>query len=342
MIYQVENLPHVIPIGIQTSDNVNRIGFDVSAWLEKWPDMSVSVWHTLPGASAAYEAESTLEGSVLYWTIRAADTANEGSGIVEILGETADKRSPSGKTATKIEGTSLVRTTDPPDPFKSWYERLLAKINASGGAANILAPSDLTWDGEQFVWTQPLMAMPRIGGTCVVTYNGVDYVCKAVGVPSGGITITLMGKLSALGLDGGNEDAPFVLGFPPDFYAETAGGYLNCMTLDGAEAVNLAVTGDEARISDVFILSGTVASDNTVTLDKTFEETFAAYKAKKAVQLRAVSGDDLTTLTAVYANTTAGKEALLFSCAFPYSDGGHLYKATFTADGMSLEVIPLT
>lgn len=135
MIYQVENLPHVIPIGIQTSDNVNRIGFDVSAWLEKWPGMSVSVWHTLPGQDAAYEAESTLEGGILYWIIRAADTACEGSGIVEILGETADKRILSGKTATKIEGTSLVRTTDPPDAFQSWYERLLEKINASGGGA---------------------------------------------------------------------------------------------------------------------------------------------------------------------------------------------------------------
>lgn len=121
MIYNA-SIPGVrIPIGVQTDGNVTQIGFDVSEWLAKWPEMTFSVWVTTPGEKEAYEGTSSVEDAVVKWTVEERDTYKAGQGIVEILGLTSGQRKASGRFVTLIEQSSLSKTrTPPPYPETKW------------------------------------------------------------------------------------------------------------------------------------------------------------------------------------------------------------------------------
>lgn len=127
MIYPIKHLPHVIPIGIQTESGVEAIGFDVKPWLDEFDGLTLSIWPTRPGESAAYPAADTeLIGTVLYWRPNAADTAIEGTGKVELLGLTADRRKLSGWCDTMVRPTSLATTTEAPEAARPWVDEVIA------------------------------------------------------------------------------------------------------------------------------------------------------------------------------------------------------------------------
>ncbi len=126
MILNLEHLPRVIPVGIQTESGVEAIGFDISPWLTRWPDMKISVWPTRPGESAAYIAADTeMVGNVMYWYPNTADTEKEGAGTVEVVGIGGGKRKSSGVIDTLVKKTSLDVTQETPNPFAPWYEEVL-------------------------------------------------------------------------------------------------------------------------------------------------------------------------------------------------------------------------
>lgn len=116
-IYAVNELPHVIPIGVQSEKGVEEIRFDVKPWLDAWDGLELAVYPTRPGEDSAYPAADVeLIGTVLYWYPNDADTAIAGEGKVEIVGVTADKRKLSGSCKTFIRATSIVTTMEPPKP----------------------------------------------------------------------------------------------------------------------------------------------------------------------------------------------------------------------------------
>ncbi len=126
MIYPIKHLPHVIPIGIQTESGVEAIGFDVKPWLDEFDGLKLSIWPTRPGESAAYPAADVeLVGTVLYWHPNGTDTAIEGTGRVEVLGVTGDKRKLSGWCDTMVRATSLATTQEPPDAARPWVDEVL-------------------------------------------------------------------------------------------------------------------------------------------------------------------------------------------------------------------------
>ena len=126
MILNLEHLPRVIPVGIQTESGVEAIGFDISPWLTRWPEMKISVWPTRPGESAAYIAADTeMVGNVMYWYPNTADTQKEGAGTVEVVGIGGGKRKSTGVIDTLVKKTSLDVTKETPDPFAPWYEDIL-------------------------------------------------------------------------------------------------------------------------------------------------------------------------------------------------------------------------
>lgn len=126
MIYPIKHLPQVIPVGIQTESGVGEICFDVKPWVDAFGDLTLSVWLTRPGDSAAYPAKNVkLDGNILCWTPNEVDTAISGMGRVEILGFAEGKRKLSGYCDTIIQGTSLSATQDPPDGFRYWVDKVV-------------------------------------------------------------------------------------------------------------------------------------------------------------------------------------------------------------------------
>lgn len=125
MIYQVNQLPHAIPIGVQTENGVEAIQFAVSAWQLQHGMMEYSVWATRPGEDVAYEVQHTeLMGSILYWYPDEVDTSIAGVGKVEVKAVTEDKRKLSGFCETVVQPSSIAMTQDPPKLVIPWLEEI--------------------------------------------------------------------------------------------------------------------------------------------------------------------------------------------------------------------------
>lgn len=126
MIFPVKHLPQVVPIGIQTENGVESIGFDVKPWLDEFDGLKLSIWPTRPGENAAYPAADVeLVGTVLYWKPNSVDTEIAGNGKVEILAITGDKRKLSGWCETNVKATSLAVTQEVPEAARPWVDEVL-------------------------------------------------------------------------------------------------------------------------------------------------------------------------------------------------------------------------
>lgn len=136
-VYSVERLPASIAIGVQTEKGVKDVLFDVSPWLERWPEMQISVWCRRPRERSAYLSQSQLEGNILRWHVSATDTSKAGTGKVEIMGTTLDgaRKLTGAVMATVIADTITATTQDPPSAAPTWVETVQAMIDASGGGS---------------------------------------------------------------------------------------------------------------------------------------------------------------------------------------------------------------
>lgn len=131
VVYPINHLPDVIPIGVQTENNVEIIGFDLKNWLQIFPGMPFEIYATRPGEESAYKvADQKMVGTVLCWQLDSYDTEYAGIGKVEIKGETPDQRKLSGSCSTKVRPTSLTDSIPPIPGVPKWYEGLVNEINA--------------------------------------------------------------------------------------------------------------------------------------------------------------------------------------------------------------------
>lgn len=139
--FDIANLPRNVVIGRQTETGVEQISIDCSAWFEKWPELSLSVWHTRPTEEAAYPAVCHMDGNCLVWGINAADTALYGEGMAEIVGVADGQKKLSAIMQTHIFKSCTSDTTEAPAPAQAWVDTVLdaarraEEAAASGGAS---------------------------------------------------------------------------------------------------------------------------------------------------------------------------------------------------------------
>lgn len=188
MIYPINHLPDKIPIGIQTEQGVEVIGFDLKPWLDALPDMHFTVCHTRPGETDAYPVnDHMMVGMVLYWHPDGYDTAIAGEGKVEIVGVGENRRKLSGFVQTAIPATSLGTTKEPGESVAPWYEAVLQ------AAQDVKADVDVGTGGLYLVNTKKgkadrtqdeIRAAVAAGKTCLLTddlgmvytyYEEMDY-----------------------------------------------------------------------------------------------------------------------------------------------------------------------
>lgn len=152
IVYSVSTLSRTgsINIGYATETGVTQIGFDCSTWLERWPDMTVEVWVTAPGAASAYEAQTHRKGDVIVWEVLQSDTQTPGAGRVEVIGYTADKRKLSATVSTRIEDSMLMAEgTEPPEAQQPWYT---AAQEAKARAEALARHAPIIEDGMWMLW----------------------------------------------------------------------------------------------------------------------------------------------------------------------------------------------
>ena len=300
MIHPINHLPSVIKVGVQTESGVEEIGFDLSPWLTRWPDLTFAVWPTRPGERASYIAADTeMVGNVLYWYPNSTDTEKEGAGTVEVVGIGGGKCKTTGVIDTLVKKTSLDVTQKTPEPIKPWAEKILkaadAILNATPSETVILPETALEGSGPTWAvttpWEQPFVA----GQVYTVKYNGVAYECEAYEVEQGGIMLYLLGNLVAMGL-GGNPDAPFMLAAVDNAIGAEMGSYGELEVTDFPASVTMGITASNAPAKAkqyTVIIDSDRSINSSVNFDTLAKMTDAEIQASVSVA-RLQDGDTYT------------------------------------------------
>ena len=134
MSYAINNLPSCITIGRETETAVTEIRIDCAEWLDRWPDMDVSVI-VRTGRGAIYiPANLTMEGKTLVWCVDDVDTSILNKSTMEITGIAPGRHKLSEKVGILVDERLAGTTGETPDPMKPWVDRVIEAANTVGDA----------------------------------------------------------------------------------------------------------------------------------------------------------------------------------------------------------------
>jgi hypothetical protein len=126
-IYPVSALGRTtIPLGRQLDNGVRRLLFDVTAWLQEYPDATNQLI-VMPPMGDGYTAKIDMEGSMAAWTITGGDTAHAGHGTLQmvLMGKNGEKLH-SANAPTMIESSAAANAgSKPPNAAKPWFDQIM-------------------------------------------------------------------------------------------------------------------------------------------------------------------------------------------------------------------------
>lgn len=165
----------IISLGRIGENLYTHVAFDVSKWLEEYPDASITLLNQRPGDPAAYPvnpAYFVIENGVAVWTVQNSELAVEGEGRCELIAINSDTVMKSHIYQTKIF-TALDGNGNPPEPWESWVEQV---ILAGEHAPTIRDGIWWAWDtaNEEYVNTD-VPATGATGNGIVSTVLNDDY-----------------------------------------------------------------------------------------------------------------------------------------------------------------------
>lgn len=168
--------------------------------------------------------------------------------------------------------------------------------NSAGGGSSaptevvIMSETEYAVDGSEVPITTPLSAIPEVGATVKINYNGAEYKSPVVFVPSDGEMPDAigMGNTDELGLPGGNTDAPFAMVlYSESFY----GMYGVIVPLEEVTTITISIVQESSAsgggASGDYII---VADATTLKTTQKWSEIAAAVQSKRNVRLEFQSG----------------------------------------------------
>lgn len=118
-----------IDVGRQGENLARNIYFDLSDLIDTYGEGTATLVHMRPSDKAPYVCTVTRSDTFLIWAPTSTDTAYAGSGKCELRWVVGDTLAKSVIYATKI-AQSITADETMPDQYQSWYEQLLAQIQA--------------------------------------------------------------------------------------------------------------------------------------------------------------------------------------------------------------------
>lgn len=175
----------------------------------------------------------------------------------------------------------------------------IAKKFGGGGGSSapaevvILPETSLVFDPDAslFFILTPLSAVPAEGATAKIVYNGVEYTSPVFYNADEGNFSCVMGNTEAIGVPGGNPDAPFLVSLSPD----DPEMYGMMMPMDGSTAVTMSIICEaESSNSDTsdYVIRATIDVEaDTITTTQKWTKVVAATRAGRNVRICAVAGN---------------------------------------------------
>lgn len=127
-----------VTIGRLLENEAARLAFDVSGWMEEYPNGQISVLCRRPKDADAYPVpigQISIEDGRLYWVLSSADLAQTGSGLCELILTDGDVRAKSEIYGIWIQ-KALDGSAEPPEPWESWVDEVIEKANDAADSAD--------------------------------------------------------------------------------------------------------------------------------------------------------------------------------------------------------------
>lgn len=267
--HETDNLTNTIEIDVRPWKRKNP-------GLDSW-DIVV---HS-PNGDTYLAPEVVEHNGILSWIITDSDTAYPGKGTYEVVAKGANGESISSgpvkmRVADRTKGTA---SETPPEAAQAWVDKVLDAAQRAEDAAERaesgkpddeyiakVAKEMVTWanipdkpfgqighegivlDGVQLVLDSEsgegiISADFRIYEKVdyMVVWNGAYYQCKGVIHVMDGMNVVWLGNLAALGAEGGNNDAPFLIGRVPADVAAELGFTGVVMGFNGTTQLQLSI-----------------------------------------------------------------------------------------------------
>lgn len=122
-----------IDIGRQGENLARNIYFDLSDLIDNYGEGTATLVHMRPSDQAPYVCTAVRTGTFLIWSPTSTDTAYSGSGKCELRWVVGDTLAKSIIYTTTI-APSLTGAEGVPSPYKSWYDAIIAYIEANYAA----------------------------------------------------------------------------------------------------------------------------------------------------------------------------------------------------------------
>lgn len=133
----------ILPLGRQDEKNARQVWFDLTWLIENFGEGTVELRYQRSKDGAPYIVTNAVrESNRLVWTISRTDVAYDGFGKAEIVWTVigADTEAKTVVYRTNVLA-SLAADTEIPDPYESWYDRMMEQIGDSQGYAGQAAQS---------------------------------------------------------------------------------------------------------------------------------------------------------------------------------------------------------
>lgn len=125
---------NIIPIGYEGENKVEEVQFDFSEWVQDYGSGTINLLHQRSADPAPYPVTLTTEGNVATWTLSSADTQYKGWGAAQLVYTVGEAIKKSAVYRT-YNNASLGDSTDPPEPWETWVDEVIAAGNAAQEAA---------------------------------------------------------------------------------------------------------------------------------------------------------------------------------------------------------------
>lgn len=125
---------NIIPIGYEGENKVEEVQFDFSEWVQDYGSGTIVLLHQRSADPAPYPVTLTTEGNVATWSLSSADTQYKGWGAAQLVYTVGEAIKKSAVYRT-LNNASLGDSTDPPEPWETWVDEVIAAGNAAQEAA---------------------------------------------------------------------------------------------------------------------------------------------------------------------------------------------------------------
>lgn len=132
----------ILPLGRQDEKNARQVWFDLTWLIENFGEGTAELKYQRSEDGAPYLVNTTRVSNQLIWTVSRTDVAFDGFGKAEIVWTVtgADTEAKTVIYKTNVLA-SLATETEVPDPYESWYDKMMESIGDSQGYAEQAAQS---------------------------------------------------------------------------------------------------------------------------------------------------------------------------------------------------------